>query len=106
MNPPRVHRAAPRCGTAVGLFIALCLAVPSPAAEHAAHAAGPHGVAAAAVTPAKALERLQQGNQRFVTGKPRAKDLQHDRLALVNSQHERYRNQWAVRAQVTSQSAA
>ena len=87
MNTPRVHRAVPRCGTVIGLFIASCLAVPTPAAEHAAHAAGPHGAAAAAVTPAKALERLEQGNQRFVTGKPHAKDLQHDRLALVGSQH-------------------
>ena len=37
---------------------------------------------------------------------PHRADPRINLVALVNSQHERYRNQWAVRAQVTSQSAA
>jgi carbonic anhydrase len=39
------------------------------------------------VPAAMALERLQQGNERFVSGHPTTKDLVHDRQALVNGQH-------------------
>lgn len=42
---------------------------------------------ASAVAPAEALERLKQGNQRFVSGKTTTKDLVHDRASLVGGQH-------------------
>ena len=76
-----------RNGIGIGVLAALCLTATAPAAEHAAPSAAHHAAEPAAVSPARALERLQQGNQRFVSGKPSAKDLAHDRLALVNSQH-------------------
>jgi len=63
---------------AIGVVICSGLAVVARASEHAQESSVP---------AAKALERLEQGNQRFVSGKPSTKDLAHDRLALVNSQH-------------------
>jgi carbonic anhydrase len=48
------------------------------ASEHAAEPSVP---------AARALERLEQGNQRFVSGKPMPKDLVHDRASLVGGQH-------------------
>ena len=62
----------------IAAVISLGMASAAPASEHAQ---------APSVPAAQALERLEQGNQRFVSGKPSAKDLAHDRLALVNSQH-------------------
>jgi len=62
----------------VAVVMAAGAAVVVRASEHAA---------VQSVPAAKALERLEQGNQRFVGGKPTSKDLVHDRAGLVNSQH-------------------
>jgi len=56
-----------------------CIAPVSRAAEPGQEAPG--------IPAAQALERLEQGNQRFVSGKPNAKDLAHDRMALAKGQH-------------------
>jgi carbonic anhydrase len=60
------------------VITSLCAVPATRAAEHAQEPSVP---------AAKALERLEQGNQRFMSGQPAAKDLAHDRLALVNGQH-------------------
>ena len=62
----------------IAAVLTLVVASPAPASEHAQEPT---------VTAAKALERLEQGNQRFVSGRPSTKDLVHDRAALVSAQH-------------------
>src|SRR5215467_14217310 len=64
---------------AAGLLAMACIAPVSRAAEPGQEAPG--------IPAAQALERLEQGNQRFVSGKPKAKDLAHDRMALAKGQH-------------------
>jgi carbonic anhydrase len=46
-----------------------------------------HGAEEPAVSAAGALERLEQGEERFVTGHPASKDVAKDRAALVGGQH-------------------
>ena len=62
----------------IAAVLTLVGASPAPASEHAQEPT---------VSAAVALQRLEQGNQRFVSGKPSAKDLVHDRAALVSAQH-------------------
>ncbi|KAH3756127.1 carbonic anhydrase [Pelomyxa schiedti] len=46
-----------------------------------------HAPATTGPTPAEVLQRLSEGNQRFVAGTPAAKDLVHRRQELASGQH-------------------
>jgi carbonic anhydrase len=63
----------------LGVVGLVCLPLAAWGSEHAAEAP--------AVPAAEALKRIEQGEERFVTGHPQAKDLVHDRAALVSGQH-------------------
>jgi carbonic anhydrase len=64
---------------ALGIVTCLCLPLAAGGSEH--------GAVAPAVPAAEALQRLEQGEERFVTGHPVAKDVVRDRAALVGGQH-------------------
>jgi carbonic anhydrase len=55
--------------------------LPGTAAAADSHASGP------GVAPAVALERLREGNHRFVAGHPAARDLRHQREETEEAQH-------------------
>jgi carbonic anhydrase len=57
----------------------LCLPVAAGSSEH--------GTEAPSVSATEALQRLELGEARFVSGHPSTKDLVHDRAALLGGQH-------------------